>query len=185
MCRAVGVDLQKVPCAARHALHGAAKSLRKRIVADRLQHVVQCIDGIALDGILRRICDKDNDNLGVDLADLLGSHHAIHKLHLDVHQDDVIDSLIAKCDLVAVGKFCHGKFFARHRAVFVNIFAQLAAVELVVFDKGQTNHTRHAPFCFYTKCSMFAGKLQGKPRISILIGFPQPSADTSYLRAHQ
>jgi len=32
---------------------------------------------------------------------------------------------------------------------------------------------------------MFAGKLQGKPRISILIGFPLPSADTSYRHAHQ
>ena len=72
MCRAVGVDLQKVPCAARHALHGAAKSLRKRIVADRLQHIVQRIDGIALDGILRRVGDEDDKHLRVGAADLLG-----------------------------------------------------------------------------------------------------------------
>lgn len=65
MGRAVGVDLQVVPCPARCALDGAAQPLAERIVGNRLQHIVQRIHRIALDGILRRVCDEDDDDLGV------------------------------------------------------------------------------------------------------------------------
>ena len=51
---------------------------------------------------LRSGCDEDEDDLLVDLANRPGSGHTIHVRHLDVHENDVVDRLVAADNRAAV-----------------------------------------------------------------------------------
>ena len=72
-----------------HALQRPFQPLGKSIIGNWLQHVVQCINLIALQGKLGHICHKNNNNIGIHLTDMLGCRHSIHKLQLNVHDQDV------------------------------------------------------------------------------------------------
>lgn len=67
----------------------------------------------------------------------------VHEFHLNIHQDNVVNRLVAKRDLITIGKFCNSKLFTRGGTVFINIFPQLAAVQRVIFHQRQTDHISH------------------------------------------
>lgn len=67
----------------------------------------------------------------------------VHEFHLNIHQDNVVNRLVAKRDLITIGKFRNSKLFTRGGTVFINILPQLAAVQRVIFHQRQTDHISH------------------------------------------
>ena len=71
-------------------------------------------------------CDEDEDDLLVDLANCPSGGHTIHVRHLDVHEDDVVDRLVAADDRSAVLEVGDVK----GDAVFVAVAGEVVGEEL-------------------------------------------------------
>ena len=91
---------------ARLDLHDRAPDrLRKGIITHRFQNIVERTYLISLYGVLRRIGDKNDRDLLVRLSDLSRCRHAVHKRHLNIHENQVITARITFRDAVSVRKF--------------------------------------------------------------------------------
>lgn len=75
--------------AAAHMAQSPAQPLGKGKIAERLQDVVQGVDRVPLDGVLRQIGDEHNHYLRVNPADVAGRRHAVQKGHVYTQQKQI------------------------------------------------------------------------------------------------
>ena len=61
----------------------------KRIVVDRLEHVIHCVDFKGRDSILSKLCNKNKQDVLVKLTELFCSVHPVKHGHFDIHQDQI------------------------------------------------------------------------------------------------
>lgn len=53
------------------------------------------MDRVALNGVLRHICNKDNGDFLIQFSDFSRGLHTVHQPHLNVHEDDIKTAAIA------------------------------------------------------------------------------------------
>ena len=91
-------------------------------IGDRLQNIVHSPHLVSLYCILGHIGNKDNDNAGINAADLFCGSHAVYEFHLDVHQNNIKLRFIFGSDLISIPVYGYVNFFIRTFLVFLKIF---------------------------------------------------------------
>ena len=115
--------------------------LRKGKVRHRFQYIVQRTDLVPFDGILRHVGDEHEQYIVVQLADALGSLHAVQPLHLNIKEDHVKGRAVVLQNLIAIGEACHLKLGAVLAGVAAHIVVQLVAYGGFILDNGNFDHS--------------------------------------------
>ncbi len=123
-----------------HILQRPAQPLGEGKVVQRLQNVVQRVHGIALDGILGQVGDKDDDHLRVLFPDIARRRHAVHEGHLHIHQNQVEFRPVALHQVLAVVIVGDLEGAPRLPAVVANKLLQLGKTLGVVLGDGNAYH---------------------------------------------
>lgn len=115
---------------------------------DRLDDEVIGIDLIATDGKLGKVRHKDQRDGSIDLPHLLGGIQTIDARHVDIHEDDVIRSLL---EILKEQKGIVESEEGEDDVVLLGIFLQQGNVvlllSLVIFDDSDfQNHCCVTPY---------------------------------------
>jgi len=81
--------------------------LRKRKILNWFYYIIHCINFISTYCILDHICDKHDNYFLIHLTDFFCCCHTVHKLHLDIHQNNVKTATVILCDIFSITKYCN------------------------------------------------------------------------------
>ena len=130
-----GVNKHRIVVIAPHHVDRFLQLLREREPRQRLEQVRQRAHLISADGVLRRGRDEDDHHLVVALADATGGFHAVHFLHFDIEQQNVVDGAVFFHDARAVVEYGDGELLAGLALVAIEVIEyQLAACRVVLDD---------------------------------------------------
>ena len=74
-------------------------------IGNGLENIIQRIYFISLNGILRHICNKNNNYICIKLADFFRCLHSVEKSHLDVKNNKIVAGCIIGYNVLSVLKF--------------------------------------------------------------------------------
>ena len=139
-----GFHQHRVVGMAAHRIDGPFEFLAEREPRHRFEQVGQRLHLVSADGVLRRRGDEDDDDAVVALAYAPCGLHAVHLLHLDVEQQDVIDGCVVFDERRAVVECGDDELFALLALVPVEIIEDELTGGGVVLDHTDSDRTHAA-----------------------------------------
>ena len=112
----------------------------KGVVGHGLKHIIQRLNLITLDRVLRGVCDEKDDHVPVRPADQLRGLHPVHLPELDVHEQDLETAAVGKGDLRPAGKHLHVEGLAGLLLQSFQVTFQDLLVLPAVLDNTDRNH---------------------------------------------
>ena len=130
-----GFDEHGIVAVAAHHVDRFLELLRKREPWQRFEQVGQGAHFVAADGVLRGRGDEDDHDVVVAFADAAGGGHAVHLLHFNIEQQNVVNGGIFLHDARAVVEYGDGELLAGLALVAIEVIEyQLAACRVVLDD---------------------------------------------------
>ena len=117
----------------------------KRIILNRLQHIIQRTDRITFNGILRQCRDKNDQHIRISLPNLPGGVHAIQERHFNIQQDQVPYWAVAGNKLHSILKTRISDLYGMLCFIAFQICLQNSAVCVLILYNGNTHETPRFP----------------------------------------
>ena len=117
----------------------------KRIILNRLQHIIQRTDRVALNRILGQSCDENDKYIWVSLPNLPCGVHAVQKRHFNIQQDQVPYWAVAGNKLHSILKTRISDLYGMLCFIAFQICLQNSAVCVLILYNGNTHETPRFP----------------------------------------
>lgn len=119
---------------------GTAQMQGKGGVLQWLQDIIQCVDRIALDGVLGQIGNENDNDPGINAANLPGRLHSVEKGHFHVQKEQIILRLVLLHQIFPVVIAGNLKYLAGLPAEIMEELLQLRGVQRVVLCDDNAYH---------------------------------------------